>query len=168
MKTGRIRFKIRTRCETVEGNAFMVDDVKARGKVPRYGALDGDIRHLKEFLRDYVLSLVGVAVSYAILVEFFMIKVGGFVLLKVSPWKRVIRFRKQGSLALGTLDYIESSRKQALISGTKSIQVGENCKTRSAESRPGLIRGAALGRIWNREGLIRAARIRRICGAVRR
>ncbi|KAI3503812.1 hypothetical protein L1887_32263 [Cichorium endivia] len=52
-----------------------VDDVKAREKVPRYGALDGDIRRLKEFLRDYVLSLVGVAVSYAILVEFFMIKV---------------------------------------------------------------------------------------------
>ncbi|KAI3494518.1 hypothetical protein L1887_40731 [Cichorium endivia] len=31
-------------------------------------------RSMKEFLRDYVLSLVGVAVSYAILVEFFMIK----------------------------------------------------------------------------------------------
>ncbi|KAI3700090.1 hypothetical protein L2E82_44706 [Cichorium intybus] len=64
---------------------ILVDDVKAREKVHRYGALDGDIRRMaewrdqcrrsKEFLRDYVRCLVGVAVSYVTLVESFMIMV---------------------------------------------------------------------------------------------
>ncbi|KAI3781759.1 hypothetical protein L2E82_11783 [Cichorium intybus] len=95
-------------------------------------------------------------------------QVGSFVLLKVSPWEGVIRNRgKPGSRYIGPYRIISQVGK-AQISGTKSIQVGENCKTRSTEARPGWIRGAAREGSGYASDFVRAARLGKIRGAPRR